>query len=274
MDGARAGVGVGPDPVRVPRGDRAHPRQRVRADQSGHRTGHDGALGQRRPQHAQRDPGVGQGVRERQPQAGEVVRPHLRGRRRVRLLLHAARHAHQGSARAARGRRRHHAHADHPCGRRRRDSSRLQGLGPDHPGPGRFEDHPGRGRQSQARRSRARVAGGLPGVGHGHDRRRRDPGRRSQPDHPRRAVPPGERRVRRRRRRCGGGEHDGAELHRERVLLERRARLPRVVPRPRTATATTASTRTTRSTGSSTTRTRRAVRTRASTSASATRAMQ
>ena len=57
-------------------------------------------------------------------------------------------------------------------------------------------------------------------------------------------------------RRRRGREPDRAQLHRERLLLERRARATAARTSPRTATATTACTRTTRSTGPSTTRTR------------------
>ena len=62
------------------------------------------------------------------------------------------------------------------------------------------------------------------------------------------------------------------ELHPQRLLLDRRRRVPRLVPHHATAPATTASTRSTRSTGSSSTSTRRAAPTPACTSASATRA--
>ena len=89
---------------------------------------------------------------------------------------------------------------------------------------------------------------------------------------PRRRVQARQRREGRRRRRRGGREPHRPELHRERLLLDRRARDTAARTSPRTATATTASSRSTRSTGCSSTPTRRAAPTPASTSASAIRA--
>ena len=68
------------------------------------RAGRDGAVGQRRSQHAQRHAGDRRAVRQRRPEAGQVVHPLVPEGRHVRVLLHAARHAHQRPARRARRR--------------------------------------------------------------------------------------------------------------------------------------------------------------------------
>ena len=197
------------------------------------RAGHDGALGQRRAQHAQRHARrTAAAFGSRRSEARPVVRAHVRRRRHVRVLLHAPRHAdraastrelgigddaaaHAGAAGRWRATRRH----------------RVPRVGPHDPRP--------RATRRPSRPASTRPAPGdlvlvSPGVYRESvtvdDRRHRDPRRRSQPHHPRRRVQARQRRDRRRRRRRRGREHDRAQLHRERLLLDRRARLPRLVP--------------------------------------------
>ena len=123
-----------------------------------------------------------------------------------------------------------------------------------------------------ARRLILVVARRLPRGGDGHDRRPRHPRARPQPGDPRRRVQARQRLQGARRRRRRDREHDRAELHAERLLLDRRQRLPRLVPqRDPQRRLRHLRVRLDR-TGSSTTTTGRARPTPASTSASASRA--
>ena len=209
-----------------------------------------------------------------EPEAGPVVRAHVR-RRRARSRTTA-----RCTARPTSGQRAELAVGDAAAATPVRDrwaasdapAPSFAASGRTIRVPGRRQDHPGRRRPGQAGRPRARVAGRLQGERHHRHRRHRAPRRRPQPHDPRRRVQARQRRVRRRAP----------------TASRSRTSPPATTPRtgssgtacsataartsPRTATATTASTRTTRSTGSSTTRTRRAAPTPASTSASATRA--
>ncbi len=150
--------------------------------------------------------------------------------------------------------------------------SRGVGVGQHHPGAGRQADHPGRRRRRPAGRPHPHLTGRLQRGRQRHHRLPRPPGHRPQHRHPRRRVHPRERRPRARRQRRRRREHDGPQLHRQRLLLDRRRRATAARTSPASAPGTTASTRSTRPRASSTTATPRAARTPASTSAAASRA--
>ena len=209
-------------------GHRAHPRQRVRPAALAHRHRARRCVGSTRAATVttSRRTRGSRALRQRNLRARAVVRVHVRRRRRLRVLLHVPRRAGQGAARrpvvgddvaatpAAAGRRR----AMRPR-RRSRASGRTIRV------PGRRRDHPGRPstaprpatwcscrRASTTRASRSRPTGIVLR------------GRRPQPHHPRRRVHARERREGRRRRRRRDREPHRPQLHRERVLLDRRAR--------------------------------------------------
>ena len=149
----------------------------------------------------------------------------------VRVLLHDPRHSGRGAARRA------HRRQGGRGGTGGCRSAAASAPAPTIPASGRTirvpsdaRDHPAGRRPDAPGRSRAGGTGCLPRERDRRDRRHRAARRRSQPHHPRRAVQARERREGRRRRWCGDREHDRAQLHRERVLLDRRARLPRLVP--------------------------------------------
>ena len=129
------------------------------------RRGHHGAVGQRRAQHAQRHARAPAArVREREPEAGQVVRAHVRGRGHVRVLLHAARRRRRAASTPSSG-----SATPRPPPRCRRWAAErhapptFEASGRTIRVPGRRQDDPGGRRPRQAGRPRARVAGRVPG---------------------------------------------------------------------------------------------------------------
>ena len=109
-------------------------------------------------------------------------------------------------------------------------TARRDGQAAHDPGARRREADPDRGGQGAARLVDPGVAGRLPRGRDRHHRPARDPRPGPQHGHPRRWL---QARQRRQGARCGrrrGREHDRAQLHRERLLLDRRDRVSRLVP--------------------------------------------
>ena len=239
------------------------------------RPGHDRAVGERRAQHAQRHRraprAAASGARNLKPGKSYAHTFDGAGTFAYYCTLHGA--PDERPARRARRSATPSQPTPLPSVVRRSHEPSFDRVGSHHPGARRRQDDPG-GPSTAPRPGDLVLVS--PGVYHesvtvatdGIVLRGVDRNRTILDGEFRRA----QRRERRRRRRRRDREPHRAQLHRERVLLDRRRSATAARTSPRTATATTASTRSTRSTGSSTTRTRRAAPTPASTSASATRA--
>ena len=134
-------------------------------------------------------PTRGRLLRQRQPEAGALVRAHVPGRRHVRVLLHAPRHARPADSAATLG------VGDATAGHARRADRRERRAAAAIEASGRTIRVPADAQTIQAAVDRARQ-GDLVLVSPGvykesvNDRHRRDraPRRRPQPHHPRRGV--------------------------------------------------------------------------------------
>ena len=195
--------------------------------------GHHRALGQRRPEPPQRHARLAATTfgseQPRSPGSRTCTRSPMPGTFAYYCTLHGA--PGRGSTPSSRSATTSRPPTVAPVGGERRAGADDRRVGPHDPGARRRQDHPGRRRPRPARRPRAGVAGRLPRE---RDDRDRTASCCAGVDR-NRTILDGE------FKRENGVKVVGAdgvavenltdaELHRERVLLERRARLPRLVP--------------------------------------------